>query len=110
MKYFIDENFTYFEGDIEYERRQGRICTEVPRKPSLFHEWIDEKWQLTEVGLVRKEEERIGEVKIKFSAELFDLVYANKDNPTALAAAMCDRVKEIDEEIKIEETTKEKTS
>ena len=98
MNYFIDENGTYFEGDIEYERKQNRTCTEVPRKPSRFHSLVNGKWELIEEGLLKKEEERIKEVKSKFAVEVSDLIYAYKDDPTVLVAAMCDRMKEIDEE------------
>ena len=53
-----------------------------------------------------KEAKRVEKVKVRFNGELADLVYANKDNPTALSAAMCDRVKEIDSETTIAEATK----
>ena len=110
MAYFIDENGTYFEGDIEYERSQGRVCTEVPRKPDCFHDWVDEKWQLTEEGIARKEGERIEEVKAQLSLELPDLIYANKDDPAALSKALTDRAKEIDAETAIKSITQKKGS
>lgn len=53
-----------------------------------------------------KEKRRIEKVKAQFAMELFDLIYANKDDPAALAAALCDRVKEIDGEITIAEAKK----
>ncbi len=50
------------------------------------------------------ETKRMVEVKAKLAAELPDLIYANKDDPAALAAAMCGRAKEIDAETTIEPT------
>ena len=47
-----------------------------------------------------KEAFRVEKVKAKFSGELVDLIYANKDFPASLAAALCDRAKEIDAEVK----------
>ncbi len=44
------------------------------------------------------ETKRLMEVKAKISAELPDLIYANKDDPAALSKALTDRVKEIDAE------------
>ena len=43
-----------------------------------------------------KETKRAAEAKAKLAAELVDLIYANKDNPDALAQALCERAKEID--------------
>ncbi len=56
------------------------------------------------------ETKRMTEVKAKISAELPDLIYANKNDPSALAAAMCDRVKEIDAETAIKSITQKKVS
>ncbi len=53
-----------------------------------------------------KETKRVEQVKARFDAELFDIVYANKDDPTALSAAWCDRAKEIDAETTIAEAAK----
>ena len=79
---------------------------------NLLYRWDGEKPVLDPIDPDPqvKEAKRVEKVKAKFNAELFSLVYANKDDPGALSAAMCDRMKEIDAEIKIEETTKEKTS
>lgn len=51
-----------------------------------------------------KEAKRVEKVKARFAMELPDLVYANKDDPASLAAAMCDRVKVIDAETTVEPT------
>ena len=48
-----------------------------------------------------KEVKRVEKVKAKFATELVDLIYANKDFPVSLAAALCDRAKEIDAETTI---------
>ncbi len=56
---------------------------------------------LIDPGPEVKEAKRVEKVKARFEVELPDLVYANKDNPAALAAAMCDRMKGIDAETTI---------
>ncbi len=56
---------------------------------------------LIDPGPEIKEAKRVQKVKAKFAGELVDLIYANKDDPAALAAAMCDRAKEIDAETTI---------
>ncbi len=43
-----------------------------------------------------KEAKRFKKVKARFMVELPGLVYDNKDDPAALAAAMCDRMNVID--------------
>ncbi len=70
--------------------------------------WDEEKQTIIEspfpASPEEKEAKRVEKVKARFDAELFGLVYANKDNSAALAVAMCDRVKEIDAETTIEPT------
>ena len=56
------------------------------------------------------ETKRLMEVKAKISAELPDLIYANKDDPAALSKALTDRVKEIDAETAIKSITQKKVS
>ncbi len=53
-----------------------------------------------------KEAKRVAWVKAKFNGELADLVYANKDEPEALAIEMCNRMNEIDSETTIVEASK----
>ena len=53
-----------------------------------------------------KEAKRVEKVKSKLTLELVDLIYANKDFPVSLAAALCDRAKEIDAETTIVEVQK----
>ncbi len=55
-------------------------------------------------GPAVKEVKRVEKVKAQLSQELPDLIYANKDDPAVLAAAMCDRVKVIDAETTVEPT------
>ena len=55
---------------------------------------------LIDPGPEVKEAFRVEKVKARFAVEMPDLVYANKDEPASLAAALCDRAKEIDAEVK----------
>ena len=55
---------------------------------------------LIDLGIEVKEAFRVGKVKARFVMELVDIIYANKDDSSALAAALCDRAKEIDAEVK----------
>jgi len=71
MSYFIDEIGTYFEGDIEYERSQGRICTEVPQSPGRFYKWIIDKWVL---NTEKVEAERTAEVDAQIRSKLPELM------------------------------------
>ena len=73
---------------------------------NLLYRWDGEKPILDPIDLAPevKEAKRVEKVKARFNAELFDLVYANRDDPSALAAAMCARVREIDAETTVEPT------
>ena len=53
-----------------------------------------------------KEAKRVKKVKSALALELVDLIYANKDEPASLAAALCDRMNEIDSETTIVEAAK----
>ena len=57
-------------------------------------------------GSAVKEANRVEKVMAQFVVELPGVVYANKDLPTALAWAMCDRMKAIDAETTIAEASK----
>jgi len=53
---------------------------------------------LIDPGPEVKEAKRAEKVKSKLALELVDLIYANKDDPASLAAALCNRAKEINAE------------
>ncbi len=93
---FADEN-----GKLQWTIRDN-----PDYNPETDH--IDDRYLIENKSIPLTAEEietkRLMEVKAKISAELPDLIYANKDTPAALAAAMCDRVKEIDAETTIEPT------
>ncbi len=78
----------------------------------LLYRWDGEKPVLDPIdpGPEVKEAKRVEKVKAKFEAELFDLVYTNKDDPAKLAKALTDRVKEIDAETAIKSITQKKVS
>ena len=91
----------------ENDRLQWTIKDNPDYDPKTDH--IDDRYLIENKPIPLTAEEietkRLMEVKAKISAELPDLIYANKDNPAALSKALTDRVKEIDAETTVEPAT-----
>lgn len=92
---------------IEYaspSHREEDGWYQVEREPQLdeYPEY-DEKTGCIVIKKRKKsvevlEAERLARIKQRLKNELSDIVFQNRDNPTALAQAFCDRAKQIDAE------------
>ncbi len=82
----------------ELTPKLNNIMVQIEGEEITLHETVIEPTS------EEKEERRLVKVKAKLAQELPDLIYANKDDPAVLVAAMCDRAKEIDAETTVEPT------
>ncbi len=105
-EYEFTKPFSVREVADENGKPQWTIRDNPDYNPEVDH--IDDRYIIENKPVLLTVEEietkRVAQVKAQFSVEISDIVYANKDNPSALSKAMCDRVKEIDAETTIEPT------